>query len=165
MPSIRFHKVLAIIIFLFTAVFVRGQSPSRIIDSLVAITDDNLPVDRYVSHCFTIADNYMEIDHYDSAQLWLNRIAEKLPLKQPSVANYFLSTRQAEVYYYNGLQRLGLQESQRSLSIAQSLHDSLLLADSYNFIGLFYINLDSTMQASALYALCSIGLFGSDAGG
>jgi signal transduction histidine kinase len=102
---------------------------------------------EYVRNCFLIADNFMDIDYYDSAQLWLNRIAERLPLKKPSLFNYFLSTRQAEVYYYNGLQRLGLQESERSLSIAQSLNDSLLLADSYNFIGLFYVNLDSAQKA------------------
>lgn len=130
----------------FFPLIVNAQKPIEIIDSLkreIANAND----EKYISSCFTIADNYMEIDHYDSAQLWLNRIAEKLPLKEPSIPNYFLSTRQAEVYYYNGLQRLGLQESQRSLSIAQALHDSLLLADSYNFLGLFYINLDSLQKA------------------
>ena len=96
---------------------------------------------------FTIADAFMDVDQYDSAQIWLNKIAETLPIKQPTVSNYFLSSRQAEVYYYNGLLRLGLQESYRSLNIARTLNDSLLLADAYNFIGLFYINLDSNETA------------------
>jgi signal transduction histidine kinase len=103
--------------------------------------------EAYIAICFSIADDFMDIDQYDSAQIWLNNIAERLPLRQPSRANYFLSTRQAEVYYYNGLQRLGLQESERSLSIAQTLKDSLLLADAYNFLGLFHINLDSIRKA------------------
>lgn len=103
--------------------------------------------EKYIRNSFTLADRYMEIDEYDSAQLWLNRISERLPLKTPTLFNYFLSSRQAEVYYYNSLQRLGLQEAQRSLSIAKTLNDSLLLADSYNFIGLFYINLDSPTKA------------------
>lgn len=96
---------------------------------------------------FTIADAFMDVDQYDSAQIWLNKIAETLPTKQPTVSNYFLSSRQAEVYYYNGLLRLGLQEGYRSLNIARALNDSLLLADAYNFIGLFYINLDSNETA------------------
>ena len=93
----------------------------------------------------------MNLDKYDSAQIWLNKIAERVPLKKPSLFNYFLSSRQAEVYYYNGLQRLGLQESERSLQIATALNDSLLLADSYNFIGLFYMNLDSLGKSIELF--------------
>ncbi len=103
--------------------------------------------DKYIKNCFAIADNFMNLNQYDSAQLWLNKIAGVLPLKERSLFNYFLLTRQAEVYYYNGLQRLGLQESERSLSIAQSLNDSLLLTDAYDFIGLFLINLDSNRAA------------------
>lgn len=101
----------------------------------------------YISTCFSIADSFMDLDQYDSAQIWLNKVSEVLPLKEFSLSNYFLSTRQAEVYYYNGLQRLGLQESERSLTIAKALKDSLLLADACNFIGLFLINLDSNRAA------------------
>lgn len=102
---------------------------------------------QYLKNCFAIADNFMDINQYDSSQIWLNRIADVLPLKKPSLSTYFLSTRQAEVYYYNGLQRLGLQESERSLVIAETLQDSLLLADACNFIGLFLMNLDSNREA------------------
>ena len=107
--------------------------------------------EQFIRNSFSLADRYMEEDEYDSAQLWLNKISERLPLKEPSLFNYFLSSRQAEVYYYNSLQRLGLQEAERSLSIAKALNDSLLLADSYNFIGLFYINLDSAEKAIAFF--------------
>lgn len=105
----------------------------------------------FIRNSFLLADHYMEVDEYDSAQFWLNKISERLPLKEPSLFNYFLSSRQAEVYYYNSLQRLGLQEAERSLSIAKALNDSLLLADSYNFIGLFYINLDSAGKAVTFF--------------
>ncbi len=125
-----------------------GQDYARaIIDSLQKKMLTQHTEEEYINNSFSIADNFMELDQYDSAQQWLNNIMLRLPLKKPSLANYFLSSRQAEVYYYNGLQRLGLQEAQRSLSIAQALNDSLLLADSYNFIGLFYVNLDSCRQA------------------
>jgi len=139
-------------LFFITAAFVYcdkifAQNIAATIDSLKKNTGDAKESEQYIKNCFAIADNFMEIDQYDSSQTWLNKIAEVLPFKTPSVFSYFLSTRQAEVYYYNGLQRLGLQESERSLGIAQALHDSLLLADAYNFIGLFLINLDSNAAA------------------
>jgi tetratricopeptide (TPR) repeat protein len=107
--------------------------------------------DAYLRTAFFIADEYMNAEQYDSAQIWLNKIYEKLPAKKPSLFNYFLITRQAEVYYYNDLQQLGLQESFRGLQMAQDLNDSLLLADSYNFLGLFYMNLDSSKASIPYY--------------
>ena len=121
------------------------------IDSLKSTLHNIESGNQYIKSSFAIADNFMEIDQYDSSQIWLNKIAVQLPLKKPSIDAYFLSSRQAEVYYYNGLQRLGLQESERSLSIANVLGDSLLLADAYNFIGLFNMNLDSDQEAVSYF--------------
>jgi signal transduction histidine kinase len=106
---------------------------------------------NFVATCFFIADNYMDIEQYDSAQVWLNKIHLKLPAKNISLSNYFLTTRQAEVYYYNNLQQLGLQESLRGLEMGKALNDSLLLADSYNFLGLFYMNVDSVKKSLLYY--------------
>jgi signal transduction histidine kinase len=133
--------------FSFSSHQLYAQQAAVIIDSLKKQTITAKQDDNYVKNCFTIADNFMELDQYDSAQLWLNKIAAVLTYKEPSLPSYFLSTRQAEVYYYNGLQRLGLQESERSLAIAKALNDSLLLTDAYDFIGLFHINLDSNRTA------------------
>ncbi len=105
----------------------------------------------YMLTCFFIADEYMNIEQYDSSQIWLNKIHELLPLKSNSLNNYLLITRQAEVYYYNNLQQLGLQESRRGLAMAEALNDSLLLADSYNFQGLFYMNIDSAARSIQYY--------------
>lgn len=105
----------------------------------------------YVKTCFYIADEYMNIEQYDSAQLWLNKIHTILPVKSISIDNYFLLSRQAEVYYYNNLQQLGLQESRRGLAMAEALQDSILLADSYNFLGLFYMNIDSAAVSVNYY--------------
>jgi signal transduction histidine kinase len=106
---------------------------------------------NFIATCFIIADNYMDIEQYDSAQVWLNKIHLKLPTKTISLSNYFLTTRQAEVYYYNNLQQLGLQESLRGLEMAKTLNDSLLLADSYNFLGLFYMNIDSANKSISFF--------------
>jgi signal transduction histidine kinase len=133
--------------FLINSQRLYAQQNTTTANSLPPQTITNSQDDTYIKNCFAIADNFMNADQYDSAQIWLNKIAQVLPLKERSLPNYFLSTRQAEVYYYNGLQRLGLQESERSLAIANALNDSLLLTDAYDFIGLFLINLDSNRAA------------------
>ena len=92
------------------------------------------------------ADKCMDMEHYDSAQWWLNQIHAKIPYKRISSANYLLLTRQAEVYYYTNLHQLGLQESFRALEMAKALQDSVLQADSHNFLGLFFVNMDSIQQ-------------------
>lgn len=122
------------------------------IDSAIAVAAKQPVVPGpFTKTCFFIADEYMNIEQYDSAQIWLNKIHAILPLKSGSLDNYFLHTRQAEVYYYNNLQQLGLQESRRGLSMAEALHDSVLLADSYNFLGLFYMNTDSAAASVWFY--------------
>lgn len=105
----------------------------------------------YIQTSFFIADQYMDVEQYDSAQEWLSKIHDRIPAKKTSLFNYFLTSRQAEVYYYNNLQQLGLQESFRGLKIAQELNDSLLLMDSYNFLGIFYMNLDSSNKAVSFF--------------
>lgn len=144
------YFILQIAFILFTSISYAQQS--TIIDSAKkTIVSATLNEATYIATCFFIADNYMDIEQYDSAQVWLNKIHEKLPAKTNSLSNYFLTTRQAEVYYYNNLQQLGLQESLRGLEMAKALDDSLLLADSYNFLGLFYMNIDSASKSLAFY--------------
>jgi signal transduction histidine kinase len=102
---------------------------------------------EFIKTSFFIADCYMDLNQYDSAQHWLSTIHVLLPSNAVSVDSYLLLTRQSEVYYYNNLHQLGLQESRRSLAIAQALNDSVYLANSYNFLGLFYMNIDSVATA------------------
>ncbi|WP_316829776.1 histidine kinase [Pedobacter aquatilis] len=101
----------------------------------------------FILKAFNHADEYMNSDHYDSAQLWLNKIYTKVSYRKPSLFSYFLTSRQAEVYYYNNLHELGLQEAFKAENIALVLKDSLLMADACNFIGLFYMNNNKTTQA------------------
>lgn len=141
-----------IFFFLFFIFYSPLLPAQRSIDSAAAVAvQKDISKQAYISACFFIADEYMNIEQYDSAQLWLNKIHEVLPVKSVSLDNYFLLTRQAEVYYYNNLQQLGLQESRRGLAMAEALNDSLLLADSYNFLGLFYMNTDSAAAAIPFY--------------
>ncbi|TCD08214.1 hypothetical protein EZ449_12450 [Pedobacter frigidisoli] len=118
------------LLFFPAIVFAQRNSSSEIIKS-----DHD-----FILEAFNNADNYMNTDHYDSAQLWLNKIYLKVSYRKPSLFSYFLTSRQAEVYYYNNLHELGLQEAFKGENIAVVLNDSLLIADACNFIGLFYMN-------------------------
>ncbi|MFN8250669.1 MAG: histidine kinase [Ferruginibacter sp.] len=141
----------AVLIMLFYGLSAQ-KNPQSSIDSAISVAaKQRAAPGPFTKTCFFIADEYMNIEQYDSAQLWLNKIHAILPLKSVSLENYFLLTRQAEVYYYNNLQQLGLQESRRGLAMAQALNDSILLADSYNFLGLFYMNIDSAAASVQFY--------------
>ncbi|WP_316797339.1 histidine kinase [Pedobacter agri] len=120
-----------LILFLFP-LFVSAQGHSN--------PDLNKQDEQFILKAFNNADNYMNSDHYDSAQLWLNKIYLKVSYRKPSLFSYFLTSRQAEVYYYNNLHELGLQEAFKGENIASILKDSTLMADACNFIGLFYMN-------------------------
>ena len=108
---------------------------------------ENLSTDQFILSAFNKADTYMNTDHYDSAQVWLNKIYLKVSYRKPSLFSYFLTSRQAEVYYYNNLHQLGLQEAYKAENIAKVLKDSLLLSDAYNFIGLFNLNSNKLQDA------------------
>lgn len=101
----------------------------------------------FINTSFYIAEKYMMLDLYDSTQVWLNYISERLPARKPSYLNFYLSTYQASTYYYTGLIRMALQESERMLRIAKEIKDSVLLGTAYNLIGLSYMNMDSTKRA------------------
>lgn len=140
-----------LLIIVFCLIFSNLKSQTKLDSAKKDFSAGNLNTAQFISTCFFIADEFMEIGQFDSAQTWLNRIYNILPIKKNSVNNYLLITRQAEIYYYNNNEQLGLQESLRGLEMAQTLKDSLLIADSYNFLGLFYMNLDSVKQSIYLF--------------
>ncbi|OOQ57597.1 sensor histidine kinase [Mucilaginibacter pedocola] len=109
--------------------------------------------DKFILEAFNKADEYMNTGHYDSAQVWLNNIYQTVSYRRPSLFSYFLTSRQAEVYYYNNLHDLGLLEAYKAENIAKVLKDSLLLSDAYNFIGLFNLSKNRLGQAEKYFKL------------
>lgn len=130
-------------------VYFYGQRPGLgNIDSAKKVAAANIGSDSiFINTSFYIAEKYMARDLYDSCQAWLNHIAERLPLRKPSYFNIYLSTYQASTYYYTGLSRMALQESERVKRFATELNDSVMIGTGYNLIGLSYMNLDSIEQA------------------
>jgi tetratricopeptide (TPR) repeat protein len=100
---------------------------------------------------FYMVDDGIAYDMFDSCQVWLSRINFILENKAYNQYHYFASIRQAEVYYFSDLNKLGLQQSKHALQIASSLKDSILMADAYNFSGLFYTNLKDFANAQQQY--------------
>jgi len=115
---------------------------------LLASTMDNgsNPTDS-VLQFFKMADSYMDADRYDSAELWLGKVGDRLELKKPGIFNFYYHSRQAEVFYYNNLLQIGQQQTNRALQIALQLKDSFFISDSYNFLGLFSLNLEKYQDA------------------
>ncbi len=124
--------------------------------------ESSVPTGTYskdsVLHFFKLADQYMELDRYDSAEYWLGKVGERLEYKKPGIFSYYFHSRQAEVFYYNNLLQLGLQQANRALQIALHLNDSLFIADSYNFLGLFSLNLEKYKDAEK-YLLKGLSFF------
>ncbi len=111
---------------------------------------------KFIKHAFNKADVYMDEERYDSAQLWLNKIYIKLSYQKPSYFSYILNSRQAEVYYYNNLHKLGMQHAQKAGVIANILKDSVLIADACNFIGLFYLTNNKLLEAKKYFIKASM---------
>ena len=135
----RVYKILILLLVLGPFTRLNAQTT----DAVLSGETDSL----FILNAFRIADDYMSTAQYDSAQVWLNKIHERVSYLQPSVFSYFLTARQAEVYYYNNLQQLGMQEAVRAVTIAETLNDSILRSDAYNFRGLFYTNTGRLKEA------------------
>ncbi len=84
---------------------------------------------------------YMSNDQYDSAQYCLNKIYSIGSSRKPTRFAYYLTTCQAEIYYYNNLHLLGLQESLKGETIDEILKDSVLMARNVRY-GI--INIDNS---------------------
>lgn len=96
---------------------------------------------------FQKADSLMELDRYDSAEYYLNLVGLQLKFSNPGNFNFYYHTRYAEVYYYNNLLQLGQQQANRALIAAQQTGDSVFIADAFNFLGLFSMNLGKNEEA------------------
>ena len=90
-----------VILFFFLILYKTLNAQSNI-DSAKSIIYSSQKIESsYIQTCFYISEKYMDLFQYDSAQIWLSRIKETLPTKEKSRSNYFLLSRQAEIYYYN----------------------------------------------------------------
>ena len=89
-----------ILVFLFLPLIAVCQRPGAgNIDSAKKVVAENINSDSiYINTCFYIAEKYMMQDLYDSTQVWLNHIAERLPLRKPSYFNFGICVAKTQIY-------------------------------------------------------------------
>jgi signal transduction histidine kinase len=90
---------------------------------------------------------HMDAFHADSAMHWIARGLAHIGDREAPEERYFLLTYRAEVLYYEGLFTEGMQDLDRSMAIAMTLNDSLLIANVYNLRGLLHENIQESRAA------------------
>lgn len=127
--------------------FAQDAATTKRIDQFRACND--LPCQLRES--IRMAEWYVETDHMDRAQEWLN-YAKKLNrgTKRDSTS-YFINSLQAETFYYMELHQFGLHEAEKGIETATVLRDSMMLCDAYFFKGI--IEIERNQIASAQKAL------------
>ena len=99
--------------------------------------------EKKIEIAFSIVDKYIKVDLDDSAQIWVYKLIELNSKKPIDTTNYFIHSRQTEIFYYSNLMQFGLAAANKAIDIAQKLNDSILIADGLAFKGYIYEALDS----------------------
>jgi signal transduction histidine kinase len=97
----------------------------------------------YFKTCLFIANCYWHKEAYDTAQIWLDKLAESPELKKKSTLHYQHLSAQIKIYYERNLHQLGINECNDAITLAAKLNDSLLLTDAYTMLGSLYYNIQN----------------------
>ncbi len=97
----------------------------------------------YFKTCLFIANCYWHKEAYDTAQIWLDKLAESGELKKNSALHYQHLSAQIKIYYERNLHQLGINECKDAIALAAKLNDSLLLRDAYTMLGSLYYNIQN----------------------
>ncbi|MEZ5047228.1 MAG: sensor histidine kinase [Chitinophagaceae bacterium] len=149
-------KKLCIFFFLLSTYFYNNAQEVKAFEQIKTLIEKTNKIQKEhekIKGYFDIADLYMDIEYYDSAQIWLNRISDIYLVNKASIFNYYLFSRKAEVHYYNNLNQLGITNANRGIEIAKKCNDPILLQDGYNLLGLMYLSMDSIEKAKNYFYL------------
>lgn len=100
-----------------------------------------------MSEAVRIAEFYIETDHMDKSQQWLDYAKKLNQLKPKDSIAYFLNSLQSETFYYMELYQFALHEAEKGIEKATVLKDSAFLADGHFFKGITQIELDQLAEA------------------
>lgn len=93
------------------------------------------------------AEFYIETDHMDKAQQWLD-VAKKLDqTKSNGEISYLINSLQSEIFYYMELYQFGVHEAEKGIENAQIRKDSAALSDGYFFKGINQIEIKRVAEA------------------
>jgi signal transduction histidine kinase len=134
---------LILILCFYLSALTQEVPPLQSIQEAAHFFNNNTSQEEKVYATVFLVDEYLDLEKMDTAQYWLNKGVEMYKERKPTFFKYLLQTRQSEVYYYNNLLNLGLESTSKSLLIAKAINDSVCIVDSYNFMGLMYLAMDS----------------------
>ena len=97
----------------------------------------------YFKTCLFIANCYWHKETYDTAQIWLDKLAESGELKKNSALHYQHLSAQIKIYYERNLHQLGINECKDAIALAAKLNDSLLLRDACTMLGSLNYNIQN----------------------
>jgi len=106
-----------------------------------------------LSEAIRIAEFYVETDHMDKAQEWLNYSKKLNQFKPKDSISFFINSLQSETFYYMELYQFGLHEAEKSIEKARVLKDSAFLSDGYFFKGINLIEMNQIPQAQQSLSL------------
>jgi signal transduction histidine kinase len=94
----------------------------------------------YFKTCLFIANGYWDKQACDTAQIWLDKLAESKELNKNSALHYQYLSAQIKIYYERNLNQIAINECKVAAKLARELNDSLLLTDAYTILGNLYYN-------------------------
>jgi signal transduction histidine kinase len=98
---------------------------------------------------FLIVDKYIKYDYDDSAQAWIYTLIDLNSINTDDTLDYFIHSRQTEIFYYSNLMQFAGASANRTIAIAQKINDSALIADAFAFKSYIYEELDSIAAAKS----------------
>lgn len=104
-------------------------------------------IECQLSEAIRFSEFYIETDHMDKSQEWLNYAKKLNQLEPKDSISYFINSMQSEAFYYMELYQFGLHEAEKGIEKARMLKDSAFMADAYFFKGINEIEMGEVGQA------------------
>ncbi len=108
----------------------------------------NIRIEK-IDIAFSIVDSYIKFDYDDSAQIWIYTLIELNSVSSDDTVDYFIHSRQTEIFYFSNLMQFAGASANRTIAIAQKINYSALIADAFAFKSYIYEELDDITEAKS----------------
>lgn len=119
-----------------------------IVEKIIQFNNANSREEK-IDLAFSIVDKYIKLDDDDSAQIWIYKLIELNSINTDDTVNYFIHSRQTEIFYFSNLMQFAGASANRTIAIAQKINDSAFIADAFAFKSYIYEELDSIVVAKS----------------
>lgn len=133
------------LIFLLVSAFAFAQDQA--VQKRIGAFNSCQTIECQLSEAIRFSEFYIETDHMDKSQEWLNYSKKLNQLNPKDSISYFINSMQSEAFYYMELYQFGVHEAEKGIEKARMLKDSAFLADAYFFKGINEIEMNAIGQA------------------